>query len=69
MVGVGLGSRAKPCLLVFALIACVTLVSMFYLQEFSHPMQLIHPHMLPIFSNTGEKKNDTSTLCKNTHIL
>jgi hypothetical protein len=56
----GLGSQTKPCLRVVAIIACVTLVSMFYLFGFGQPIQFIHPPMQPVISNGEVKKNEMS---------
>lgn len=64
----GLGSQTKPCLRMVAIIACVTLVSIFYLLRFGQPVQLIRPPLMPVFRNEGGK-HDTSILCKRQHSV
>jgi hypothetical protein len=51
-----------------AIIACVTLVSMFYLLGFGQPVQLIRRPLTPLFRNEGGK-HDTSSLCKTLHSI
>ncbi|KDR15450.1 uncharacterized protein LOC110833590 isoform X2 [Zootermopsis nevadensis] len=65
---VGLGSQTKPCLRVIAIIACITLVSMFYLLGFGQPMQA-NPSTLPVFSNEQEKKENSSVPLKEGYLV
>ncbi|PNF28704.1 hypothetical protein B7P43_G07863 [Cryptotermes secundus] len=65
----GLGSQTKPCLRVVAIIACVTLVSMFYLLGFGQPIQLLHPPVQPIFSSGELEKTDASIPFKRGYLV